>query len=506
MTAQTTGDCHKNQCDGAGATVAATDDTDLPVDGNACTLDVCTAGTPSNPPAPINTACSAGVCDGTGLCVGCTTAAQCPGADTFCGVRTCSFGVCGFASTPAGTALPTQTAGDCQLQVCDGVGGSAPSSDNADVPVDGNVCTDDVCTAGVPSNPAVAYGTTCGTDLICSAGACLADTFRVVRLGDGSTALSGTSAPVFVEQRRVSDGTSTGFPIISLPAAASGSNAAFSDSGNATSDGNLALSVDGRYLSLAGYAAPPGTAGVTGIATATQNRVVARIDAAGIVDTSTRFNTAFNANNIRMAVSIDGSGFWAGGAGGALAGAWYIPFGTTGGVQLTSVNTRTLGIFNNQLYGGSSATPNLGVYTIGTPPPPTSGTQTVTNLPGQTSASSYDFVLFDRTTEPGLDTLYVADDSTTTGNTEAGIQKWVKSSGTWSRTARFLLTTTVGFRGLTGKIVGSNVLLIATGAEASLNRIVKFVDDGSPTITGTVLVTGSPTNQIYRGVAFSPHN
>ena len=36
------------------------DDTDLPVDGNQCTQDVCTAGVPSNPAQPADTAA---VCD-----------------------------------------------------------------------------------------------------------------------------------------------------------------------------------------------------------------------------------------------------------------------------------------------------------------------------------------------------------------------------------------------------------------------------------------------------------
>ena len=41
-------------------------------------------------------------------------------------------------------------------------------NDDADLPVDGNACTDDVCTAGVPSNPILSTGTTCGTSLMCN--------------------------------------------------------------------------------------------------------------------------------------------------------------------------------------------------------------------------------------------------------------------------------------------------------------------------------------------------
>src|SRR5262249_35054211 len=42
--AQTTGDCKVNQCDGAGNVESVNQDTDVPVDSNACTNDVCTNG------------------------------------------------------------------------------------------------------------------------------------------------------------------------------------------------------------------------------------------------------------------------------------------------------------------------------------------------------------------------------------------------------------------------------------------------------------------------------
>ena len=47
---QTPGDCHANQCDGAGNITAAVDNTDVPADdGNPCTGEVCIAGVPSHP-------------------------------------------------------------------------------------------------------------------------------------------------------------------------------------------------------------------------------------------------------------------------------------------------------------------------------------------------------------------------------------------------------------------------------------------------------------------------
>ena len=71
-----TGNCHKSACDGAGAVMSAVDDTDMPVDGNSCTGDVCTNGTPSNPNLPAGTRCTttasapdgSKVCDGSAAC------------------------------------------------------------------------------------------------------------------------------------------------------------------------------------------------------------------------------------------------------------------------------------------------------------------------------------------------------------------------------------------------------------------------------------------------------
>ena len=174
VAAQTARDCKKNVCSG-GATVTVNDDTDLPVDGNPCTSDVCTAGTPSNPKVSAGTTCGTNtICDGQGACVSCLTASSCPGTDTECHHRTCTNGACGVANTTQGTPLTTQTPGDCKQVQCDGQGGTATAVDNTDKPVDGLACTDDICTAGVASNPNLSAGTACGTNLMCNGtGACV---------------------------------------------------------------------------------------------------------------------------------------------------------------------------------------------------------------------------------------------------------------------------------------------------------------------------------------------
>ncbi|MBX5481230.1 MAG: lamin tail domain-containing protein [Myxococcaceae bacterium] len=182
VSTQTPGDCQVAQCDGAGAVVSVADNSDLPVDdGIECTDEVCTAGVPSHPAKPVDTACSqngGSFCDGAGACVACNTADQCPGTDTECQTRTCTAGVCGFSYAAAGTQVSAQTPGDCQVAQCDGAGAVVSVADNSDLPADDGIeCTDEVCTAGVPSHPAKPVNTACnqnGGAFCDGAGACVA--------------------------------------------------------------------------------------------------------------------------------------------------------------------------------------------------------------------------------------------------------------------------------------------------------------------------------------------
>lgn len=68
---QTAGDCRRNVCDGEGGTTFTADDTDIPVDTNECTDDMCNEGYPSHPPKGLGTLCkdmTHFVCDGKGDC------------------------------------------------------------------------------------------------------------------------------------------------------------------------------------------------------------------------------------------------------------------------------------------------------------------------------------------------------------------------------------------------------------------------------------------------------
>jgi hypothetical protein len=157
--AQATGDCQLLHCVD-GAILAANDDEDLPDDGQECTLDLCQDGQGTNPPLAAATPCTQDggtVCDDGGDCVECNLPSDClqlPPDDP-CQTRTCTNDLCGQWFTPQGSPLPMQQPADCKVSVCDGSGASLSQPDDTDLPNDNNDCTDDVCTNGVPTNPAL---------------------------------------------------------------------------------------------------------------------------------------------------------------------------------------------------------------------------------------------------------------------------------------------------------------------------------------------------------------
>jgi hypothetical protein len=112
---------------------------------------------------------------GTGGTGGCTTASECPGQDNACQTRTCSTGACGMSFVTAGPA-PQQVPSDCKKVMCDGAGTVSSQNDDADPVVDGNQCTDDLCSNGTPSNPNKTINSTCtqnGGKFCTGAGVCV---------------------------------------------------------------------------------------------------------------------------------------------------------------------------------------------------------------------------------------------------------------------------------------------------------------------------------------------
>jgi MYXO-CTERM domain-containing protein len=316
----------------------------------------------------------------------------------------------------------------------------------------------------------------------------------VYRIGTGVGTLGSTATAVFIDEY------TTGGALVqslAMPTTASGANGSLTASGTATSDGYLSFSANNQFLMLTGYDTAVGTP--NNVVSNANPRTVGRIALNGTIDTTTRLTDPGN-TNFRSVASTNGTDLWVSGAG---SGVRYTTLGSSTSTQVstTVTNTRVVGIADGQLYVSSSSGTAVRLGAVGTGLPTTSA-QVITNLAGfpSSTGSPYGFFFADLSPAvPGLDTVYVADDS-------AGIQKWSLNSGTWA------LKGTIGaaadsFRGLTGVVNGGTVQLFATGAGSNGNRLVALTDasgyDGTFAGSATTLVTAA-SNTVFRGVALLP--
>lgn len=338
-------------------------------------------------------------------------------------------------------------------------------------------------------------------------------TVVVSQFGDGVTT-SGT-VPITLREFTTS-GTATGVEV-SLPTTDSGSNYAIvASSLGSTTVGFLKRSVDERYLSMIGY----GT-------NATASRTIARVDAVGSVDSTTRFSAAGVAP--KAAITTTGTDFWWSGdtGSGSTGGIRYTTLGSTssgaalaqglGGSGTNSsgqfpvpYNSRVIGIFDGQLYGSASVAVGgysfRGVFNVGTGVPTTANQYGLTIVGGGTSNSGiidspWEFFIADS------NTIYVADDDSTAPAT-GGLQKWLFSSGSWSKAWTATPAGAVGVRGVTGLVTGSSVQLYGITAMTSgtqANSLVALSDtlDGTSLPSFSTLATAG-SNYVFRGVALAP--
>jgi hypothetical protein len=346
-----------------------------------------------------------------------------------------------------------------------------------------------------------------------TAGAAMAAPFTagnllIYRVGDGSAGLVNTGAAVFVDEFTPAG---TLVQSVAMPTTVSGANQRLIASGTASSEGLITVSADGQYVALTGYNRALGGTGTLNSTTgANVNRVVGIITSAtGVVNTSTALADFADGNNPRSAVTTNGTDIWlAGGTGGIR----YTTLGSTTSTQIanTVLNNRQVNIFNGQLYSSDSSGTAVRLGTVGTGLPTTTG-QTITNLPGfPITGSQYGFFFADLSSSvAGVDTLYVADDTNTSG--VGGILKYSLVGGTWVANG---IAGAFGdaYRGLTGVVTPSGVQLFATrkggSAAAGGGELVSLLDStgynaaiGSPTITS--LATAG-ANTAFRGVAYIP--
>jgi hypothetical protein len=373
----------------------------------------------------------------------------------------------------------------------------------------------------------------------------------VYQVGDGVTALSAAGHPVVLKEYTPGGAL---VQVLALPHAKAGNQHALIDGGTADgNDGQLARSVDGKCLVVPGYGRDltynstsgayantgSGNAGGTGTTDGTTlvPRVLAVIGHDGSVNTATALTdlaTTSAGLQIRGVASADCSRLFvasSNSAGSTVAqtGVRTAFVGASGSVNLTSATLNQpygLGIFGSQLYASSYSTAGrMGVNAVGSGlPTQGSGNVSVARLPGLSDVltpRTYGFFLADLDAAvPGVDTLYVADQSAPGTATTGTLRKFSLVGGNWVNNGDLVTVGARAYRGLTGTVANGVVTLYATSTAANFtaHQLVKISDGtgyngsvlpGTPTTLATpglLLPNGTTatTNLIFRGVALAP--
>jgi hypothetical protein len=390
--------------------------------------------------------------------------------------------------------------------------------------------------------------------------------------GNGATLttpyLDGQAAPITLDELTTS-GLLAGQLV--LPTVASGSNFPIVGEYGSSSEGTLQLSGNGQLLTIAGYDVniatynanqlaylPPGTTEVALAQTLSTQvpRVIATINASGVVNSSTALTNVYNEQNPRSVYTLDGSGFYISGQGTKgdnTAGVFYALPGATTATPITgndttykgspsSFDTRDVQIVNGQLYvsydttvgsnqsgigtiGSSGVLPTTAPGASGLAPVPLPGISNTVKLQGNSvnggsgtvNLSPENFFFANATT------LYVADsgDPKSGGLGDGGLQKWSLVNGTWqldytisaglSLAADTQSDGVSGLLGLTGEVVGNQVDLYATSytlADLDEDYLYAIQDP----LAATTLPSGesfstlfdAPADSTIKGVAFAP--
>jgi hypothetical protein len=403
------------------------------------------------------------------------------------------------------------------------------------------------------------------------------------RSAGGSNLLTDTASVVMLQEYRMTSATSgvRRFDPIVMPYTLTGTaNRMLTMSSNSGSEGALRRSADGRFLTMAGYdqAQPANTLitssrPLTGPLTTTPgtmmqvplglsvspsnaqgakfdpmvvNRTLGRVDALGNVNTTTALNNAYSGDNIRAAVSFDGSQFWTAGNrdGGSATqitgGVRHATLGSNTSTQvagspsgaapnLATSNINKVDIYNGQLYASVRQAANNGIWQIGTGTPTSSAASTrLFNYTTLISGAITSGALPTGTNFQGpYDFFFASDSIVYVADALLGISKFVRNGNLlWEYGYTFTQTggvrndgtngpvRTGGAMGLAGRLLGSGqVALYGTGGfnntlvDGSFdtyggNYLFALIDGGAN--SDVTILDIAAANEHFKGVALAP--
>ena len=359
----------------------------------------------------------------------------------------------------------------------------------------------------------------------------------IARLGDGSAALTNLGNPYFLDEYSP---TGTLVQSIELPTSGLAPNNPIVNTGSGQVNGELTLSVDGRYVTFTGYDVPLPNLSNQNLKGSTAPRNVGRFDINGNLDTSTALSDYALGKTPGAAFSPDGNTFYVDTQSGAIR---ITTLGSSASQQVVNPSDPNFGagefgymqLYNGQLY----ATDRSQIYQVGTGLPG-AGSASLTPLPGLSVISgsnpngnlvkfagdgSPDF--FFATLDPvhhgtQPDTLYFAQQAN--GGEIAKFSATFDNSGTltgWSPSG-YVLAPNVG--GLTGYANGSTVVMFATagsldsaggGTAAGGGKLYTYTDatgynvaipTASPNAAvATTLIGSLPSQEGFRGITLVPN-
>ena len=379
-----------------------------------------------------------------------------------------------------------------------------------------------------------------------------------------ATLADGAPTPISLLEYAPTGGTSLlTYTLPTTDGVGGGANLGVVGEYGSSSEGNIQLSGNGQYLTIAGYSASAAAAGIqastntangtsfpvgtaysvstVALAQSTDTdvaRVATLIDANGTVNSSTAFNTLYNTNNPRAVYSANGSSIYISGQGDKNAsdqGIFYAPTGlntktstgTPSGIYNTKDTRFVTGSNGNLYYSTDKSGSPTGIYQItGQPTGTAASTQITAANNGLTGSAKVNYspegFFFANAT-----TLYVADTGVPKagGVGDGGIQKWVLNGSTW--TLQYTLTDLAfvsptlaatatsgetGFEAVTGQLVNGQVKLFAvsyTAGDDNPNGLYAITDTLSSTTgageTYTELESAAGNGgQVFKGVSFAP--
>ena len=244
--------------------------------------------------------------------------------------------------------------------------------------------------------------------------------------------------------------------------ASKGSVNALTATGLSTSEGEIVRSANGKYLTVTGYDAAPGTTGPGGLSlTASQPTSVARtvgvVDGNGAVDTSTTLSDAGEPAIVRSAATARRAHLWVAGGNGGLRATTLASHTSTVVAGDATSNLNQVSVQGGALFTSSSSGARLSL--VAPWPRPASAARSPP-CPGCPPASSRTATRSSTSTPnnyagTGLDTLYFLNDADRGG----AVDKYSYNGTTWVSDGSVALD---GAFALTATVSGASVSLAVT--------------------------------------------